>query len=134
EQVTRLIRMYLRTGRVQVRDYRRRRFASQYTADDIARLAEVDRWHERRSGPATVCIRKREYQEFGKPEFERLAGISVSHLYNLRASTRYHQQAAGFEPTRPSPVSIGDRRKQASQGEPGFLLGETGHPGDWKGA
>ena len=42
-QVTRLIRMYLRTGIVQTRDYRRRRFASQYTADDIARLAEVDR-------------------------------------------------------------------------------------------
>src|SRR5205085_12482818 len=51
-QVTRLIRMYLRTGMVQVRDYRRRRFASQYTADDIARLAEVDRSHGRRCGPA----------------------------------------------------------------------------------
>src|SRR5438105_9692645 len=133
-QVTRLIRMYLRTGMVQTRDYRRRRFASQYTADDIARLAEVDRWHERRSGPATVCILKREYQEFGKAEFERLAGVSVSHLYNLRASTRYRQQAAVFEPTRPSPVSIGERRKPDPQGRPGFLRVDTVHQGDWDGA
>ncbi len=133
-QVTRLIRMYLRTGMVQTRDYRRRRFASQYTADDIARLAAVDRWHERRSGPATVCILKREYQEFGKAEFERLAGVSVSHLYNLRASTRYRQQAAVFEPTRPSPVSIGERRKPDPQGRPGFPRVDTVHQGDWDGA
>ena len=129
-QVTRLIRMYLRTGIVQTRDYRRHRFASQYSADDIARLAEVDRWHERRSGPATVCILKREYQEFGKAEFERLAGVSVSHLYNLRASTRYRQQAAVFEPTRPSPVSIGERRKPDPQGRPGFLRVDTVHQGE----
>src|SRR6266536_3031548 len=73
-QVTRLIRRYLRTGMVRTRDYRRRRFASQYTANDLARLAEVDRWHERRSGPATLCILKREYHEFGKAEFQTAGG------------------------------------------------------------
>jgi len=32
------------------------------------------------SGPATPCILEREYHEYGKPEYARLAGISVSHL------------------------------------------------------
>jgi hypothetical protein len=51
---------------VEVRPYRRHRFASTYTATGIALLAEVDRAHEWLSGPATVRILKREYEEFGK--------------------------------------------------------------------
>jgi hypothetical protein len=86
------------------------------------------------SGPATQCILKREHQEFGKKDFVRLAGISVSHLYNLRASLLYRKHAAVFESTRPSPVSIGERRKPDPQGQPGFLRVDTVHPGDWNGA
>ena len=101
-QITRLIRQYVKTGKVEAKPCRRRRFPSKYTAPDIALLAEVDGAHERLSGPATQRILKREYGEFGKPEFARLAGISVSHLYNLRHSVGYRKQASVFEPTRPS--------------------------------
>jgi transposase len=119
-QVTRLIRQYKQTGSVAVWPCLRRRFPRKYTAQDIALLAEVDRAHERLSGPATRCILKREYEQFDKREHVRLAEISIAHLYNLRNSARYRKQAAVFEPTRPSAVSIGERRKPDPQGRPGF--------------
>jgi transposase InsO family protein len=133
-QVTRLIRKYKNTGRVRLRAFRRRRFARQYTERDVALLAAVDRAHERLSGPATVCILKREHEKFGKKEFQRLGGISVSHLYNLRRSAAYRKRAAVWESTRPTPVSIAERRKPDPQGRPGFLRVDTVHQGDWDGA
>jgi transposase InsO family protein len=132
-QIARLIRSYRKSGKVQTRPYRRHSFATQYTDADVALLAEVDRAHERLSGPATRRILERECQEFGKEEFQRLAGISVSHLYNLRRSSRYRRQAAVFEPTRPTPVSIAQRRKPDPQDRPGFLRVDTVHQGDWEG-
>jgi len=133
-QITRLIRTYLDSGSVQERLYHRHQFARHYTDADIALLAEVDRAHERLNGAATRRILEREYLEFGKQEFRRMAGISVSHLYNLRQSARYRKRAAVFEGTRPSPVAIGERRKPDPQGRPGFLRVDTVHQGDWDGA
>ncbi len=133
-QIARLIRSYRKSGEVAAKPYRRRSFATKYTDRDIALLAEVDRVHERLSGPATRRILQREYKLFGKQEFQRLAEISVSHLYNLRRSLRYRQQAVVFQPTRPTPVSIAQRRKPDPQGRPGFLRIDTVHQGDWDGA
>ena len=113
---------------------RRRHFPQKYTPRDLALLIEVDRAPERRSGPATQRILKREYQEYGQAEFGRLAGLSVSPLYNLRRSAPYRRSAAGFEPTRPSAFSIGERRRPDPQGRPGFLRVDTVHQGDWEGA
>jgi len=133
-QVTRLIRMHRRVGSVEAKPYRRRRFPRRYTDQDIALLAEVDRAHERLSGPATRCILKRAYEKFGQHQHKRLAGISIAHLYNLRKSAQYLRQVAVFEPTRPSGVSIGERRRPDPQGRPGFLRVDTVHQGDWDGA
>jgi len=133
-QITRLIRMYVQAGKVEPKSYQRRRFPSKYTEPDIALLAQVDRAHERLSGPATRRILQREYEEFGKQGYARLAAISVSHLYNLRHSVGYRKQAAVFQPTRPSGVSIGERRRPDPQGRPGFLRVDTVHQGDWDGA
>ena len=58
---------------------------------------------------------------FGKPEYARLAQVSVSHLYNLRNGPLCGKQAALDQPTRPTPVAIGERRKPDPQGRPGFL-------------
>jgi transposase InsO family protein len=133
-QITRLIRSYVGTGRVEAKPYRRHRFPGKYTEQDVALLAEVDGAHQRLNGAATQRILGREYTEFGKAEFARLAGISVAHLYNLRNSVRYRKQASVFEPTRPSAVSIGERRKPDPRGQPGFLRVDTVHQGDWDGA
>ena len=133
-QMTRLIRQYREEGVVAAVAYRRRRFPTKYTARDVALLAEVDRAHDWLSGPATVHILQREHEQFGKAEHARLAQISVAHLYNLRRSARYRKLAAKWEPTRPSAVTIGERRKPDPQGRPGFLRVDTVHQGDWEGA
>jgi hypothetical protein len=133
-QVARLIRMYRASGKVAAQTYRRCQFARKYTAADVSLLAAVDRAHERLSGPATRHILKREFEQYGKREYERLAGISTGHLYNLRNSVGYRKQAAVFEPTRPSPVCIGERRRPDPQGRPGYLRVDTVHQGDWDGS
>jgi transposase InsO family protein len=133
-QVTRLIRQFKETGRVEVAAYQRRSFTRRYTDGDIALLAEVDRAHERLSGPATRRILEREYTSFGKAKYARLAEISIGHLYNLRAGAGYRRQLAVYESTRPTAVSIGERRRPEPQGRPGYLRVDTVHQGDWEGA
>jgi transposase InsO family protein len=133
-QITRLVRQYMKTGRVKPKPFWRRRFPRKYREADILLLTEVDRAHQRLSGPAMRCILQREHQEFGNQEFVRLAGISVSHLYNLRRKPQYIKGAAVFESTRPSAVSIAQRRKPDPQGQPGFLRVDTVHQGDWNGS
>jgi transposase InsO family protein len=132
-QMTRLIRAFLDHGVVMAAPYQRHRFSARYTAEDVTLLAEVDRAHERLSGPATRRILQREYELFGKKEYQRLAKISVSHLYNLRASARYRNQAAVFEATRPAAIAIGERRRPDPRGRPGYLRVDTVHQGDWDG-
>jgi len=129
-QSTRLIRAFLDHGAVRARPYQRHTFAAKYTAEDIALLAEVDRAHGRLSGPATRRILQRAYEQFGEQQYERLAKISVAHLYNLRASARYRNQAAVFEPTQSSAAAIGQRRKPDPQGRPGYVRVDTVHQGD----
>jgi transposase InsO family protein len=129
-QSTRLIGGYLKTGRVAPKPARRPRFPRRYTAADIELLAAVDEAHERLSGPATRHILKREFEVYGKVEFERLAKLSNGHLYNLRRSPRYGQRLRHYEKTRPAAVSIGERKKPLPNGQPGFLRIDTVHQGD----
>lgn len=129
-QVARLIHSYAVTGGVRVREYRRRRFPQRYTRADIELLAQVDDAHETLSGPATRAILKREFKVYGKREFEHLAAISNGHLYNLRASQRYRERRLDYIKTRPTAVSIGERRKPDPQGQPGYLRIDTVHQGD----
>jgi hypothetical protein len=82
-QLTRLVGRYLATGQVRRAASRRHRFPTRYSRADIELLAQVDEAHETLSGPATRRILEREFREYGKLEFERLAAISNGHLYNL---------------------------------------------------
>jgi len=127
-QSTRMIGGYLRTGRVVAKPSLRPRFQRHYTAADVELLASVDQAHERLSGPATRHILKREFEVYGKPEFERLAKLSNGHLYNLRQSPRYGLRH--YENTRPTVVQIGERKKPAPNAQPGFLRIDTVHQGD----
>ena len=132
-QITRLIRQHGRQGEIAVRPGKRRRFPTKYTAQDVTLLAEVDRAHQRLSGPATRCILQRELQIFRRQPFQRLAGLSVSHLYNLRRSAAYRRQAAEFDWTKPVTISIAERRRPDPRGQPGYLRVDTVHQGDWEG-
>jgi transposase InsO family protein len=129
-QVTRLISQYQASGQVRAKTYRRHHFASRYGSQDIALLAEVDEAHETMSGPATQKLIERAYHEFHDQRFGNLAGISVAHLYRLRATRTYRQHRVVCQPTRPSQVSIGERRRPDPQGRPGYLRVDTVHQGD----
>ena len=129
-QVTRLIARYTASGRVQMTFYRRRRFSQLYTRADIELLASVDEAHETLSGPATRRILEREHLLYKRPEYARLAGISVAHLYNLRKRQRYRERLLNYTRTRPTAVSIGERRKPQPEGQPGYLRLDTVHQGD----
>ena len=129
-QVTRLIARFMASGQVRATVYRRHRFPQRYTRADIELLAAVDQAHETLSGPATRRILEREYRVYGKPEYARLATISVAHLYNLRHSRRYRERVLTYTKTKPTAVEIGERRRPDPQGRPGYLRLDTVHQGD----
>ena len=133
-QVDRLVRCFREGGAVKETSYRRHRFPQRYTSADIALLAAVDEAHERMSGPATKRILEREYHEFGHAAYERLAALSVAHLYNLRKHRRYRETRLRYVKTRPVQAAIGERRKPDPQGRPGYLRVDTVHQGDGESA
>jgi transposase InsO family protein len=132
-QVTRLIAGYRQTGGVEPAVYQRTKFATRYTAADVNLLAYVDKAHSNLSGPATKRILEREHGEYGQAAYQRLAAISVAHLYRLRNSAAYRQRNTSYQPTRPTPIAIGERRKPQPHGSPGYLRIDTVHQGDQEG-
>jgi hypothetical protein len=132
-QVTRLIGKYSESGTIRVRRGRGRRFTSHYNGADIGLLALADEAHDTLSGPATQKILYREFFEFADARYERLANISVAHLYNLRKHRSYREKRMVFTKTRPTPVSIGERRRPEPEGRPGYLRIDTVHQGDMDG-
>ena len=135
-QLTRLMAQHRSTGRI--RDRRgggpSRPFVRRYTAADVRLLAEVDATLEQRCGPATRAVLRRQFEVFGDGRFERLAGLSNRHLYNLRQSRTYRRKRTVFTKTRPRPVAIAQRRQPCPDGQPGFVRVDTVHQGDLDGA
>ena len=134
-QVTRLVARWV-AAKPLVKNYRRPEhgFARRYTAADVALLAEVDRAMGTLSGPATACVLRRQRDVFKDARFERLGGISVGHLYNLRHSAPYRAQRVVLTKTRPTRgVDIGVRRAPAPEGRAGFIRIDSVHQGDHDG-
>jgi transposase InsO family protein len=129
-QVTRLLQRWMTRKRLTVERAPRRKFARRYTAADVALLAAVDSAHEDLSGPAVRRILQREYQIYGHQEYERLAEISASHIYNLRNTAAYRKQRVRVHQTQARKVGIGERRKPNPRGQPGWLRVDTVHQGD----
>jgi transposase InsO family protein len=134
QQVTRLVRQYRQEGTLSTRHgppqhgFRRR-----FTATDVAVLADMDALHGTVSGPATKKLMERALLLFGDARFERLAGISVSHLYNLRRGTSYQRTRRHWTKTRPTGVPIGQRRAPQPNGMPGYIRIDSVHQGDQDG-
>jgi len=62
-------------------------------------------------GPVIKKRCERTWERFDESKYEWLAGISVSHRYNLRQSTAYQRQRCVLTKTRPKAAKIGTRRK-----------------------
>jgi transposase InsO family protein len=132
-QTTRLITVYVGGEEVKAKPYRRYRFPSRYRREDVALLVAVDTVHDTLSGPATQKLLQRAHHDFGEASYERLARISVAQLYRLRSSVRYRQCRVVYQPTRPTPVNIGERRRPEPDNRPGYLRVDTVHQGDLDG-
>ena len=134
-QLTRLIRQHAETGRVEDRrgGAPAKPFARRYAAVDAVLLAEVDETLGQVCGQATRAVMRREFEVFGDARFERLAGISTSHLYNLRKSRTYVRQRVSRTRTKPTAAAIGERRKPRPEGRPGFVRADSVHQGDLDG-
>jgi transposase InsO family protein len=133
-QATRLIGQWREDG--QIRDRRgppKQPFKRRFSRADVALLAKLDRLHGQLSGPATKKLAERAAAVFGQAEYAQLATISVSHLYNLRASKGYREQRGHYTRTRPTQTTIGERRRPQPNGEPGYLRVDSVHQGDFDG-
>ncbi len=108
-------------------------FARKYTPGDIALLVEMDRANEDVCGPAIAHLLQRAYNVYGDARYERLATLSVSHLYNLRKSTGYRALRVSLTKTHPVCNPIGVRRAPRPNGRAGFVRIDTVHQGDLDG-
>jgi len=134
QQLTRLVKRGAERPPL-IKRYRgsRTSFSSLYTLADVLLLAHTDSLHGTLSGPATKKLMERALGLFGDARYERLAAISVAHLYNLRQRQSYQHQRVVWTKTRPVTIPIGTRRAPAPNNRPGYLRVDSVHQGDQDG-
>lgn len=135
QQITRLVKRG--AGQLPLaKRYRASRtgFARTYTNADVRLLGATDTLHGTLSGLATRKLMERAYYLFADARYERLATISVAHLYNLRKRTGYLRYRQTWTKTRPVTIPIGERRAPAPNNQPGYLRVDSVHQGDLDGA
>lgn len=133
-QVARCITQFTEGGII--RDRRRAPavpFVRRYTDADIRLLAEMDALHGTLSGTTTRKLCERAFTVHGDIRYELLSGLSNGHLYNLRSHQAYLAKRGAFDKTRPTKINIGERRKPAPTGRPGYLRVDSVHQGDLDG-
>jgi hypothetical protein len=129
--VIRLIAQYRESGTLQPRKRGRTHAVPAPLPDeDVALLAELDSMHDPLPGAVTRTLAQRAWQVYGDARYERLAQISVSHLYNLRAGQAYRQRRCTWTKTRPNAVAIAVKKAPAPNGLPGYIRIDTVHQGD----
>ncbi len=131
QQISRLVKRGSER-RPLIKRYRgsRTSFARTYTSADVLLLAHTDTLHGTLSGLATKKLMERAFSIFGEARYQRLAAISVAHLYNLRQRTGYLRVRQVWTKTRPVTVPIGERRAPAPNNRPGYLRVDSVHQGD----
>ena len=134
QQLTRLVRRVV-DGAPLVKRYcaPAHPFVRKFSPADVALLAETDALHGTLSGPATVHLLRRAYSVYEEGAYQRLAGVSVSHLYNLRRSAGYQAKRLHWTQTKGAGPPIGERRAPNPQGRPGFIRIDSVHQGDLDG-
>jgi transposase InsO family protein len=108
-------------------------FGRTYTGADVRLLAHTDALHSTLSGLATKKLMERAYAIFGDARYQRLAVISVAHLYNLRQRPVYQRLRQVWTRTRAVTAAIGERRAPSPNNRPGYLRVDSVHQGDQDG-
>ena len=91
------------------------------------------RFTARSERPATKCLMQRAVAVFGDARYERLAGISVAHLYNLRRRSGYETKRRHWTKTRGHRVPIAAHRAPSPDNRAGFIRIDSVHQGDQDG-
>ena len=99
-----------------------------YTASDIKLLEKTDELHLRLNGLATKEILRRENQVFSHREYQTIARVSRSHLYNLRSHPVYKSHWVNH--TKPTLIPIGLTQPPENFGRPGSIRVDTVHQRD----
>jgi transposase InsO family protein len=134
QQLTRMIERYIKKGFLVRYQKTLNGFDCFYTAGDIKLLAELDQRHDTPNGFMVKKLCERAYLNFADINYKRLAGISVSHIYNLRKSSGYKKHRYHYEKTKSDRCAhIGERRKPQANGKPGYIRIDTVHQGDLDG-
>lgn len=121
-QLARLI-VRAQEGRLERKTYERTKSYRKYTNYDISLLEETDELHFRLSSSATHEILRREYEIFGRREYEAVSQISRSHITNLRNSSMY--QASYLSHTQARQIAIGETKKPEVNSKPGSIRIDT---------
>jgi len=133
QHITKLVKQQRKTGYIRHNKRAANGFATKYTRADILLLADVDRVVDDLSGTSIKTFCQRAFEVYDDQRFSRLAGISVSHIYNLRKDKVYQRSRRKFTKTQGVKISIGERCKPRPNGEPGFLRVDSVHQGDMDG-
>jgi len=133
QQLTRLVKEYNTNGVIAYRPATANGFKSKYNQADLLALVNIDELHGTLNGMATKKLCERAWHIYSDKKYERLANISISHLYNLRNSSSYKKRRVLFDKTKPTKSKIGERRKPNPNGMPGYLRIDTVHQGDHNG-
>lgn len=129
-QLKRLVKQQRETGKVAHRPARGNGFKRQYSEADARLLARLDSLHGTPSGAVSKRLCERAFHVFGQTEYAKLSGISVAQVYRLRKTGSYQRQHLAHTKTTPAKVAIGERRKPAPNGQPGYIRIDTVHQGD----
>lgn len=133
QQLTRLVKEYNTNGAIVYKPATTNGFKSKYNKNDLLALVDIDELHGTLNGIATKKLCERAWHIYSDKRYERLANISISHLYNLRNSSSYKKRRIIFDKTKPTKSKIGERRKPTPNGVPGYLRIDTVHQGDHNG-
>jgi|WetSurMetagenome_2_1015567.scaffolds.fasta_scaffold134516_1 hypothetical protein len=90
-----------------------------YTSFDIKLLERTDELHLRLSEDATKEILRREYELFGKKEYQTIARVSHAHISNLRHARTY--RSFWINHTKARQISIGNTKPPENFGRPGSI-------------
>ncbi|MBU2010542.1 DDE-type integrase/transposase/recombinase [Patescibacteria group bacterium] len=103
-----------------------------YKPKDIDLLIKTDILHKTQNGLSTKTTLQRELASFGHTEYQTIANISVSHVYNVRKNNRRYifSDVMSYSKTKATSNNIGERRKPLPYGKPGYIRVDSVHQGD----
>lgn len=126
-QLLRLIKRAV-VGTLVRKAYRRVNPNRIYTPSDVKLLEKTDELHLRLNAAATHEILRREWEVFDHKEYQRISGVSVSHINNLRHHPVYVN--SWVNATKPREIAIGSTKPPEPNNLPGAIRIDTVHQRD----